>query len=167
MLMERVSTLLSDAGAAGVALVGVSVVLWTSASVRALRLAGAPVARFEAMARGGPRGRVEACRRRALDELAEGRDVLRALVAAAPLLGLLGTVSGMVELFDALHGSAAAVGRGSVAGGISTALVTTQLGLVIGVPGLFAARALEGRERRLRTRIDERARRLSGEGSEG
>jgi biopolymer transport protein ExbB len=63
-------------------------------------------------------------------------DVLSALTAAAPLLGLLGTVMGMMDTFAAVsaRGGGAAV---SVAGGISEALITTQFGLVVAIPGVF------------------------------
>jgi biopolymer transport protein ExbB len=61
--------------------------------------------------------------------------VLAALTAAAPLLGLLGTVAGMIETFDAV--SAAGDTAGRVASGISQALITTQFGLVVAIPGVF------------------------------
>ena len=67
-----------------------------------------------------------------------GRDILllSALTAAAPLLGLLGTVMGMVATFEAVS---AQFGNTSmqVAEGISQALITTQCGLVIAIPGLI------------------------------
>ncbi len=69
--------------------------------------------------------------------------LLHSLVAAAPLLGLLGTVSGMIETFASMHGAAGHATEHTVAGGISIALITTQLGLVIGIPGLVAARLLD------------------------
>lgn len=69
--------------------------------------------------------------------------LLHALVAAAPLLGLLGTVSGMIETFASMHGAAGHATEHTVAGGISVALITTQLGLVIGIPGLVCARLLD------------------------
>jgi biopolymer transport protein ExbB len=62
--------------------------------------------------------------------------VLAALTAVAPLLGLLGTVVGMISTFDAV----AAIGGNTgtrVAAGISQALITTQFGLVVAVPGVF------------------------------
>ncbi len=58
------------------------------------------------------------------------------LATIAPLLGLLGTVSGMITTFSVI----AEFGTGNakaLAGGISEALLTTQTGLVIAVPGLF------------------------------
>lgn len=145
-MIDDVGVLLSEAGWAGLGLLVVSTLLWSTAATRAAALAKGLGPRFDATALDAPPEAQMAILRTARAQLAEGRDLLRALVASAPLLGLLGTVGGMVELFDGLHAGAQAVGRGSVAGGISTALVTTQLGLVIAVPGLVVARALERRE---------------------
>lgn len=64
--------------------------------------------------------------------------VMKICVSAAPLLGLLGTVTGMLATFSALaNGSGGEKTMGMVAGGISEALVTTETGLVIALPGLF------------------------------
>ena len=64
--------------------------------------------------------------------------VMRICVSAAPLLGLLGTVTGMLATFGALAtGSGGDKTMGLVAEGISEALVTTETGLVIALPGLF------------------------------
>ncbi|QDU70600.1 MotA/TolQ/ExbB proton channel family protein [Mucisphaera calidilacus] len=64
--------------------------------------------------------------------------VMRICVSAAPLLGLLGTVTGMLNTFGALaSGSGADATIDLVAGGISEALITTETGLVIAIPGLF------------------------------
>ena len=83
--------------------------------------------------------------------------VILALVAAAPLLGLLGTVRGMIETFHALTEMALVSESGGISGGISEALVTTQMGLAIAIPGMLVARILEGRARRLRRDLDELA----------
>ena len=81
---------------------------------------------------------------------------LRSLATVAPLLGLLGTVSGMVETFASLEQkggvSLTHATEQTVAGGISVALITTQLGLIVGVPGLALVRILARRERK---RLDE------------
>jgi biopolymer transport protein ExbB len=74
--------------------------------------------------------------------------VMRICVGVAPLLGLLGTVMGMLETFGALAtGSGGDKTMNQIAGGISEALITTQTGLVIALPGLFfqilLARGLE------------------------
>lgn len=68
------------------------------------------------------------------------RDLLlmKICVSAAPLLGLLGTVMGMLTTFSALSaGSGGDETMGAVAGGISEALVTTATGLIVALPGLF------------------------------
>ena len=62
---------------------------------------------------------------------------LTTLVAAAPLMGLLGTVIGMLSTFTALSMEGGAETAGMVAEGISEALITTQTGLFIALPGLF------------------------------
>lgn len=69
--------------------------------------------------------------------------LLIGLVTIAPLLGLLGTVSGMIETFSSMQGTTLThATEQTVAGGISVALISTQLGLMVGVPGLAAARLL-------------------------
>lgn len=62
---------------------------------------------------------------------------LGVLIAAAPLLGLLGTVAGMLISFEGLAGSTAGEPIDTISAGISKALVTTQAGLVIAVPAAF------------------------------
>ena len=68
------------------------------------------------------------------------------LVAAAPLLGLLGTVLGMLQTFFGISTSGGGETAGVVAAGISEALVTTQTGLTIALPGLFIVMII-GRKR--------------------
>jgi len=64
--------------------------------------------------------------------------VMKICVSAAPLLGLLGTVTGMLATFGALaSGSGGDQTMALVAKGISEALITTETGLVIALPGLF------------------------------
>lgn len=64
--------------------------------------------------------------------------VMRICVSAAPLLGLLGTVTGMLATFGALaSGSGGEKTMAMVSSGISEALITTETGLVIALPGLF------------------------------
>jgi biopolymer transport protein ExbB len=63
---------------------------------------------------------------------------MRRCVSTAPLLGLLGTVTGMLVTFKALaSGSGGQKTMDMVAGGISEALITTETGLVIALPGLI------------------------------
>jgi biopolymer transport protein ExbB len=64
--------------------------------------------------------------------------VVQVCVGAAPLLGLLGTVTGMLTTFAALSsGSGGEKTMSMIASGISEALITTATGLVVALPGLF------------------------------
>ena len=60
-----------------------------------------------------------------------------AMVVAAPLLGLLGTVTGMLDTFRSLSVQAGFDTQEAVAEGVSRALITTQTGLMIAIPALF------------------------------
>ena len=82
--------------------------------------------------------------------------VLKVLAAAAPLLGLLGTVTGMINTFHVIT----SFGTGDprlMAGGISEALVTTQLGLAVAIPVLVAATLLSRRAKVLAADLEEKA----------
>lgn len=78
---------------------------------------------------------------------------LSTLVAAAPLLGLLGTVLGMLQTFLGIATSTASETAGAVAGGISEALVTTQTGLTIALPGIFLVMLIQRQSRGLETKL--------------
>ncbi len=71
---------------------------------------------------------------------------LNTLVAAAPLMGLLGTVIGMLGTFVAISSGGGAETAGMVAAGISEALITTQTGLFIALPGLFLTLVIRQRK---------------------
>ncbi len=62
---------------------------------------------------------------------------MRIIVVISPLLGLLGTVIGMIETFDSLGSMSLFTQSGGIAGGISQALLSTQIGLSVAIPGLF------------------------------
>ena len=74
--------------------------------------------------------------------------LVKTIVVLAPLVGLLGTVIGMIETFDALQSSAMFSQGNSISGGISKALFTTELGLVVAVPGLIFGKILDKQEER-------------------
>jgi len=85
--------------------------------------------------------------------------LIRACIVIAPLLGLLGTVTGMIDTFATiLQGGYIA----EMSAGIRKALLTTQYGLSIAAPGLLAERALLRRSERLQ-RLARAARLASGE----
>ncbi len=71
---------------------------------------------------------------------------LTTLVASAPLMGLLGTVIGMLGTFAAISMGGGAETAGMVAEGISEALITTQTGLFIALPGIFLTLVIRRRK---------------------
>ena len=84
---------------------------------------------------------IEAVQTRARHEmvrLESGLFVLEVIVGIAPLLGLLGAVSGMVQVFGAFGSNAAQSDPHVIARGISEALSTTIVGLAIAIPSLIA-----------------------------
>lgn len=75
---------------------------------------------------------------RQFKQLVQGRlRYTQALLAAAPLLGLLGTVMGMLDTFRGLSQQLGQETSRAVADGISRALITTETGLMIAIPALF------------------------------
>ena len=88
------------------------------------------------------------------DEMKRFRVLVDVITAAAPLAGLLGTVAGMIETFDGMAEMALFTRSGGVAGGISQALFTTQMGLAVAIPGLLAGRLLRRREDQLADELE-------------
>jgi len=78
--------------------------------------------------------------------------ILKALVACAPLLGLLGTILGMISTFQAVADKGAGTAH-LVAAGISQALITTQFGLIVALPGVFAYSYLKRKCAQLEVRL--------------
>ena len=86
--------------------------------------------------------------------LERGNGVIKLLAAISPLLGLLGTVTGMILTFQAIS----LFGTGDpklMAGGISQALITTVLGLVVAIPLLFSHSIIAYMSRSIIQRLDE------------
>lgn len=75
--------------------------------------------------------------------------VINTLVAAAPLAGLLGTVTGMLAMFTGLSQGTGAAGMQRVADGMQQALITTQTGLTIALPGLFLGLIIKSKRDRI------------------
>lgn len=75
------------------------------------------------------------------------------LVRGAPLLGLLGTVLGMLRTFLGISSSSGQETAGVIAAGISEALVTTQTGLTIALPGLFLVMVIQRQRHRLEAQL--------------
>lgn len=89
-----------------------------------------------------------------LAQMSERMRVLEMIVQAAPMLGLLGTVIGMIDAFGVLSLSQGAVDPTELAGGIWSALTTTAAGLAIALVTYFIATWLEGRIDRERNLIE-------------
>ncbi|MEW6683782.1 MAG: MotA/TolQ/ExbB proton channel family protein [Nitrospirota bacterium] len=82
------------------------------------------------------------------------------LAAVAPLLGLLGTVTGMIQTFDIIT----VFGTGDpklLSGGISVALVTTELGLAVAIPALVLGHLLSGWSERIKDDMEKAALRVT------
>jgi biopolymer transport protein ExbB len=96
---------------------------------------------------------VEDSGRHVVHDLERYLNPLGTIAAISPLLGLLGTVSGMIRSFTAI--TTEGVGNPAVlAGGISEALITTAAGLTVAIPALIAYRYLRGRVDGLVVRIE-------------
>ena len=97
------------------------------------------------------RAAMEAAGRTVAHKLERWLPALATIASAAPLLGLLGTVIGMIEIFGSQAPSSGAVGTGNpaqLAHGISIALYNTAFGLIVAIPALIFWRYF-------RTRVDE------------
>lgn len=93
---------------------------------------------------------------REMPPLERGLGALKVLAAIAPLLGLLGTVVGMIETFQAITLFGTGDPR-TMAGGISQALVTTALGLMVAVPLLLLHTFAAARSREIRQILEEQS----------
>ena len=82
--------------------------------------------------------------RRELLGLQRGLPALATIVAGAPLLGLLGTVLGMIDIFTVVASAGSGITE-QLSQGISQALITTATGLIIAIPALFTHSFLEAR----------------------
>jgi len=90
-------------------------------------------------------------------KLEGGLNLVKVLAAVAPLMGLLGTVIGMINTFQAI----------TLAGGISEALVTTVLGLIAAIPLLLLHAFASGASKRVTQVLEEQAAGIVAEHAEG
>jgi len=90
----------------------------------------------------------------AVQEASRFNSIIRALVAVTPLLGLLGTVTGMVEVFDVMAVTGSSNAR-LMAAGISKATIPTMAGLVASLSGLIFINAFDGNVRKASHRISD------------
>jgi len=88
--------------------------------------------------------RLEDAGRHAIHDLERFLNTLGTIAGVSPLLGLLGTVTGIIKAFEALAAGGIGDPR-ALSGGISEALITTAAGLCVAIPALIAFRYLRGR----------------------
>ena len=93
--------------------------------------------------------------------LDHGMGVISACVASAPMLGLLGTVWGVLDAFAEM-GTAGSANLATIAPSISAALVTTVVGLLIAIPGTIFFTNMQGRIRNISADIEGFADELMG-----
>ncbi len=105
------------------------------------------------------RDAVEEAGRHAVHDLERYLNALGTIASITPLLGLLGTVIGMIKVFATIT----AVGVGNpqaLAGGISEALITTATGLSVGIPSLLFHRYFKGRVLELTVEMEQQSLRM-------
>lgn len=160
-MLDGMQQLLEDGGSVMPALALTALAMWYGIAARAQHLFGFDtqqvVQRLAPLSALAPARREEASRLAVhgmFEALGRHRTLVHSLAFAAPMLGLLGTVSGMIETFDSLGQQAMFRQSGGIAGGIAEALLTTQLGLCIAIPGTLVGRMLDTREDRLRAGIE-------------
>jgi len=98
-------------------------------------------------------------------QLESGLTLLKIIAAVAPLMGLLGTVTGMIITFQAITIFGAGDPK-AMAGGISSALVTTVLGLLVAIPTVLLHTLVNGRAQRVIHLLNEQATGIIAEHSE-
>ena len=94
-----------------------------------------------------------------MHELERYLNTLGTIAAVAPLLGLLGTVAGIIHAFNAITANGLGDPR-TLSGGIGEALITTAAGLTVAIPSLIAYRYLRGKVERLVVLMEKEAMRM-------
>lgn len=90
-----------------------------------------------------------------LQRFSQGLPTLDTCITAAPLLGLLGTVTGMMNTFGALSGGDIASAAGQITGGVAEALIATACGLAIAIMGLLPYNYLNARLEEARHEVED------------
>ncbi len=99
---------------------------------------------------------------RAIPRIQRGVGFLGLMGNSATLLGLLGTIFGLIRAFEGVSSASAAQKQQVLAEGISMAMYTTAFGLIVAVPILFAHQLISGRMERILIQIEEGASELLG-----
>lgn len=90
-----------------------------------------------------------------LNRFNQGMATLDTVITAAPLLGLLGTVTGMMRTFGSLGGGDIAAAAGTITGGVAEALIATMCGLAIAVTALLPYNYLNSRAEEARHEVQD------------
>ena len=90
-----------------------------------------------------------------LQRFSQGLPTLDTCITSAPLLGLLGTVTGMMNTFGALSGGDIASAAGQITGGVAEALIATAAGLAIAILGLLPYNYLNARMEEARHEVED------------
>jgi biopolymer transport protein ExbB len=106
------------------------------------------------------RERTEHAARAMLADLRGGFRALEVIALVAPLLGLLGTVMGMIAAFQALQAAGGRADPAALAGGIWEALLTTAAGMAVAIPATLALTWFEAVVDRLQLRMEGAATRI-------
>ena len=91
----------------------------------------------------------------AQQELSQNIGLIKTLVALSPLLGLLGTVTGMISVFDVMAITGTGDAR-SMSSGISMATIPTMAGMVVALSGLFFGNYFESEVKKSRALLEEK-----------
>lgn len=90
-----------------------------------------------------------------MQRFSQGLPTLDTCITAAPLLGLLGTVTGMMETFGALGGGDIGAATSKITGGVAEALIATMCGIAIAVTGLLPFNYLNARLEEARHEVED------------
>ncbi|MCB1508997.1 MAG: MotA/TolQ/ExbB proton channel family protein [Hyphomicrobiaceae bacterium] len=142
--------------------------LWLTGEAREAR----PETRFGPLkrlwqARAQAAGAIEALAITEARRLTSGLRLLEIVAQAAPLLGLFGTVIGMIDAFRALEAAGGDADPSALAGGIWVALLTTAVGLAVAIPVQALAQGFSAIAEAETARIEALASRLIGQGEAG
>ena len=90
-----------------------------------------------------------------LGRFSQGMATLDTVITAAPMLGLLGTVTGMMKTFGALGGGNLAAASGAITGGVAEALIATAAGLLIAIMALLPFNYLNARTEQAKQEVSD------------
>jgi biopolymer transport protein ExbB len=153
--MRALVHLVQQGGPVMIAILTLSVVLYSRCFKLLLALARSRRQLAEAAMIGTPMADLRRLREEVHESFRQQRLALGAMITAAPLLGLLGTVSGMVTTFESLSGHTQEKIMGGLARGISEVLVATESGLVVAIPALMVVHLANRSLRKYMQRVSE------------